>query len=72
MEVLPTLDVGEAVVLGDATLLSTRIKMSKPKHEPRSGIDPLLDPRAPTAQVDQLPPYKTCAASPAHKKIKEI
>lgn len=36
MEVLPTLDVGEAVVVGDATLLPTRIKISKPKHEPRS------------------------------------
>jgi hypothetical protein len=40
MEVLPTLDVGEAVVVGDATLLPTRIKMSKPKHEPRSATIP--------------------------------
>lgn len=36
MEVLPTLDVGEAVVVGDATLLPTRIRMNKPFHEPRS------------------------------------
>ena len=36
MEVLPTLDVGEAVVVGDATLLPTRIRMNKPVHEPRS------------------------------------
>lgn len=40
MEVLPTLDVGEAVVVGDATLLPTRIKMSKPEHEPRSATIP--------------------------------
>jgi hypothetical protein len=36
MEVLPTLDIGEAVVVGDATLLPTRIKMSRPVNEPRS------------------------------------
>ncbi|EPB7037699.1 TPA: hypothetical protein ACHYZ4_003218 [Pseudomonas aeruginosa] len=53
MEVLPTLDVGEAVVLGDATLLSTRIKMSKPKHEPRSAMIRFWTRwAAPTAQVD--------------------
>jgi DNA helicase HerA-like ATPase len=40
MEVLPTLDVGEAVVVGDATLLPTRIKMNKPIHEPRSATIP--------------------------------
>jgi len=40
MEVLPTLDVGEAVVVGDATLLPTRIRMSKPKNEPRSATIP--------------------------------
>lgn len=40
MEVLPTLDVGEAVVVGDAMLLPTRIKMSKPQHEPRSATIP--------------------------------
>jgi DNA helicase HerA-like ATPase len=40
MEVLPTLDVGEAVVVGDSTLLPTRIKMSKPKYEPRSATIP--------------------------------
>lgn len=40
MEVLPTLDVGEAVVVGDATLLPTRIKILKPKYEPRSATIP--------------------------------
>jgi hypothetical protein len=40
MEVLPTLDVGEAVVVGDSTLLPTRIKMSKPTYVPRSATIP--------------------------------
>ncbi len=53
MEVLPTLDVGEAVVVGDATLLPTRIKMSKPKHEPRSATIPFWMRWAkPKADVD--------------------
>ncbi len=36
MDILPTLDIGEAVVVGDATLLPTRIKISRPNHLPRS------------------------------------
>lgn len=53
MEVLPTLDVGEAVVVGDATLLPTRIKMSKPKHEPRSATIPFWTRWVtPKAEVD--------------------
>jgi DNA helicase HerA-like ATPase len=53
MELLPTLDVGEAVVVGDATLLPTRIKMSKPKHEPRSATIPFWTRWAtPKAEVD--------------------
>ncbi|MBN8501940.1 MAG: ATP-binding protein [Sphingomonadales bacterium] len=53
MEVLPTLDVGEAVVVGDATLLPTRIKMSKPIHEPRSATIPFWSRWAtPKAEVD--------------------
>jgi len=53
MEVLPTLDVGEAVVVGDATLLPTRIKMSKPKHEPRSATIPFWTRwNKPKAEVD--------------------
>ncbi len=53
MEVLPTLDVGEAVVVGDATLLPTRIKMAKPKHEPRSATIPFWTRWVtPKAEVD--------------------
>jgi len=36
MEVLPTLDIGEAVVVGDSVLLPTRIKIQQPEHKPRS------------------------------------
>jgi hypothetical protein len=37
MEVLPTLDIGEAVVVGDSVLLPTRIKIQEPEHKPKSG-----------------------------------
>jgi uncharacterized protein len=36
LEVLPGLEIGEAVVVGDATLLPTRIVLNKPKHKPKS------------------------------------
>lgn len=53
MEVLPTLDVGEAVVVGDAALLPTRIKISKPKHELCSATIPFWARWAkPKAEVD--------------------
>lgn len=35
-ELLPVLDVGEALVVGDASLLPSRIKITKPKFEPNS------------------------------------
>jgi hypothetical protein len=35
-DVLPLLDIGEAIVLGDAILLPSRIKLDKPKAEPLS------------------------------------
>lgn len=36
-DVLPVLDVGEALVVGDASLLPSRIKIEKPTKEPDSG-----------------------------------
>jgi DNA helicase HerA-like ATPase len=36
-EILPMLDTGEALILGDAVLLPTRIKMDKPTIQPTSG-----------------------------------
>ena len=35
-ELLPILDVGEALVVGDASLLPSRIKIEKPTHQPNS------------------------------------
>lgn len=35
-ELLPILDVGEAIVVGDASLLPSRIRIDKPKMEPNS------------------------------------
>jgi hypothetical protein len=35
-ELLPILDIGEALVVGDASLLPSRIRISKPKYEPNS------------------------------------
>ncbi len=35
-EILPLLDIGEALLLGDAVLLPTRIKLDRPKIEPNS------------------------------------
>ncbi|HEX5745516.1 MAG TPA: ATP-binding protein [Archangium sp.] len=36
VDILPLLDVGEALVLGDSVLLPTRIKLEKPKLQPSS------------------------------------
>jgi uncharacterized protein len=58
MEVLPTLDVGEAVVVGDATLLPTRIRMAKPTFPPRSATIPFWQrwnkPKAPVDLVQAV------------------
>jgi len=36
LEVLPGLEIGEAVVIGDSILLPTRIILKKPTHKPKS------------------------------------
>ncbi len=36
-DLLPVLDVGEALVVGDASLLPTRVQVSEPKFKPNSG-----------------------------------
>jgi hypothetical protein len=35
-DILPLLDIGEALLLGDAVLLPTRIRLSRPKIAPSS------------------------------------
>lgn len=36
-DILPTLDTGEALIVGDASLLPSRIRIDKPRNEPNSG-----------------------------------
>jgi hypothetical protein len=36
-EILPTLDIGEALVVGDASLLPSRIRIDEPRNRPNSG-----------------------------------
>lgn len=36
-DVLPVLDIGEALVVGDACMLPTRIRISRPQNKPESG-----------------------------------
>lgn len=36
-DILPTLDTGEALVVGDASLLPSRIRVDEPKNKPNSG-----------------------------------
>jgi len=36
-DILPTLDTGEALVVGDASLLPSRIRIDEPNHKPNSG-----------------------------------
>jgi hypothetical protein len=55
MEVLPTLDIGEAVVVGDSVLLPTRIKIIEPNHKPLSAtIDFWQRWNKPKANVDYI------------------
>ncbi|AZT83938.1 ATP-binding protein [Marinobacter sp. NP-4(2019)] len=42
-DLLPVLDTGEALVVGDATLLPTRIRVAKPINEPVSATIPFWD-----------------------------
>lgn len=56
-DILPTLDTGEALVVGDASLLPSRIRIDEPKNKPNSGTvnfwdewqTPAKDQRLPTA-----------------------
>jgi len=36
MDILPMLDVGESLVVGDAVLLPTRVKLHEPTYKPTS------------------------------------
>lgn len=57
-DLLPVLDTGEALVVGDAILLPTRIRIAQPKNEPLSGTidfwDRWADPEATNALADAV------------------
>ena len=59
-DVLPTLDTGEALIVGDASLLPSRIRIEEPEAKPNSGTvdfwaewqQPVSENRIPTAIVN--------------------
>lgn len=42
-DLLPVLDTGEALVVGDASLLPTRVRIKRPDNQPNSGTVPFWD-----------------------------
>lgn len=53
-DLLPVLDTGEALVVGDATLLPTRIRITQPKNEPLSGTIDFWDRWSDETAADKL------------------
>jgi DNA helicase HerA-like ATPase len=53
-EVLPILDVGEALVVGDASLLPSRIRVHEPRAKPNSGTVDFWDSWAGSVADDRL------------------
>lgn len=54
-DLLPVLDTGEALVVGDAILLPTRIRIAQPKNEPLSGTIDFWDRWADARSTHALP-----------------
>lgn len=54
-EILPTLDTGEALVVGDASLLPSRIRIDEPAHRPNSGTVDFWDKWQINADGERLP-----------------
>lgn len=54
-DILPTLDTGEALVVGDACLLPSRIRIDKPINEPNSGTVDFWDEWQDSAPANRLP-----------------
>jgi len=53
-DLLPVLDTGEALVVGDASLLPTRIRVTEPKQRPNSGTVEFWDRWATDTQIGGL------------------
>jgi len=54
-DLLPILDTGEALVVGDATLLPTRIRISKPDNPPNSATVPFWERWGETVGKNSVP-----------------
>lgn len=54
-EVLPVLDIGEALVVGDACLLPSRIRLDKPNMKPTSATVDFWDRWSETQGRDGIP-----------------
>lgn len=54
-ELLPILDTGEALVVGDASLLPSRIRIAKPEQEPNSGTVEFWDCWAANSKIGAVP-----------------
>ncbi|WP_439548845.1 ATP-binding protein [Falsiroseomonas sp.] len=55
-DLLPVLDTGEALVVGDASLLPSRIRLAKPTHKPNSGTVDFWDRWASSDVPESLAP----------------
>jgi uncharacterized protein len=53
-DLLPVLDTGEALVVGDASLLPTRIRIAEPKQKPNSGTVDFWDRWAADISIDSV------------------
>jgi DNA helicase HerA-like ATPase len=53
-DLLPVLDTGEALVVGDASLLPTRIRISEPTQRPNSGTVEFWERWAEDAEIGGL------------------
>jgi len=62
-DLLPILDIGEALVVGDASLLPSRIKITKPENKPNSATIDFWDEWQKTSTPDVI-----CAAIEALRK----
>lgn len=54
-DILPTLDTGEALVVGDASLLPSRIRIDEPKNKPNSGTVNFWDKWQQSVDEKRLP-----------------
>lgn len=53
-DLLPILDTGEALVVGDASLLPTRVRIQQPENKPNSGTVPFWDKWSEDKEVARL------------------